>query len=164
MLRTLLNALSFNFSAEAVKLLLYYGVLAVIILAARIAMGALRRKTKSELRPEKIKKACIKAKNFAEEILASGEHKGSHALLGATKLAALSKYIANAAWYGFQFVSAKKDIVIEGIANELDGLATEINNEAADGYVPAGEYEKDVQKAIDGLSAVIAKLDGIIQK
>ena len=164
MWNVLLNAFSFDFSADTIKLLLYYGVIIVVIVAALIVMGLLRRKTKSELRPEKVKKACLKAKKYAEGILASGEHKGSHALLGATKLAALSKHIANAAWYGFQIVGEKKDIVIEGIANELDGLATEISNESADGYVPAEAYEKDVQKALDALNGIIAKLDGIIEK
>lgn len=164
MLQTLLNAVSFEFTAETVKLLLYYGIMVLIIVAALIIMGVLRRKTKSELRPEKIKKACLKAKKYAEDILASGEHKGTHALLGATKLANLSKHVANAAWYGFQLVGAKKDIVIEGIANELDALATEMSNEAADGYVPAAAYESDVKKAISSLDAVIVKLDVIIKK
>lgn len=164
MLQTLLNAFSFNFSAEMIKLLLYYGIIALVIAVTLIVMGVLRRKTKSELKPEKIKKACLKAKKYAEDILASGEHKGTHALLGATKLSNLSKHIANAAWYGFQIVSEKKDIVIEGIANELDALATELANESADGYVPANQYEKDVQKAIDGLNSTLVKLDALIKK
>ena len=164
MLQTLLNAFSFNFSAEMIKLLLYYGIIALVIAVTLIVMGVLRRKTKSELKPEKIKKACLKAKKYAEDILASGEHKSTHALLGATKLSNLSKHIANAAWYGFQIVSEKKDIVIEGIANELDALATELANESADGYVPANQYEKDVQKAIDGLNSTLVKLDALIKK
>ena len=85
-------------------------------------------------------------------------------LLGATKLAVLSKHVANAAWYGFQIVSSKKDIVIEGIANALDGVATMLHNEAEDGYVPADEYESVVKKAISVLDENIAKLDGIIGK
>jgi hypothetical protein len=164
MLRTLLNTASFSLDGETIKLLLYYGIILAVILATLIVMGILRRKTKSELCPEKVKKACSKAVKYADGILASGEHKGTHALLGATKLATLSKHIANAAWYGFQIVGEKKDIVIESIANELDALATEISNEAADGYVPASSYEKYVQTAIDKLNAVIAKLDVIIKK
>lgn len=164
MFQTLLNAAFFEFDGETIKLLLYYGSIALVIMTALIIMGVLRRKTKSELRPEKIKKACLKAKKYAEDILASGEHKGTHALLGATKLATLSKYIANAAWYGFQIVSEKKDILIEGIAKELDGLATDMSNEAADGYVPADAYESDVRKAISALDAIVAKLDVIIKK
>ena len=164
MLQIILNAFSFDFSAETIKLLLYYGIIGVVIALTLIAMGVLRRKTKSELKPEKVKKACLKAKKYAEDILASGEHKSTHALLGATKLSALSKHIANAAWYGFQIVSEKKDIIIEGIANELDVLATELSNEAADGYVPADVYAKDVKRAIDALDSVIAKLDVIIKK
>ena len=164
MLRILLNAFPFDFSAETIKLLLYYGIIALVIIATLIVMGILRRKTKNELRPEKIKKACLKAKKYAEEVLASGEHKGTHALLGATKLATLSKHVANAAWYGFQIVGEKKDIVIEGIANELDVLATELANESADGYVPAADYEKDVKKAMEVLDAVVVKLDVLMKK
>lgn len=151
-------------NGDVVKLILYYGIILAVIVATLIVMGILRRRTKNQLHPEKIKKACVKAKKYAEGILASGEHKGSHALLGATKLSTLSKHIANAAWYGFQIVGEKKDIVIEGIANELDSLATDMSNEAADGYVPADVYENDVNKAISTLDAIIAKLDGIIKK
>lgn len=165
MLFNLLNTAAFDWtSGETIKLLLYYGIIFVVILAALIAMAVLRRKTKSELHPEKIKKACLFAKKYAEDMLDLGEHKGTRALLGATKLATLSKHIANAAWYGFQIVSEKKDIVIEGIANELDAIATALNNEAADGYVSAEVYEADVKKAIEGLSGVVAKLDAMIKK
>ncbi len=149
---------------ELVKLAIYYGIIALVIVVTLIVMGILRRRTKNQLRPERIKKACLKAKKYAEDILASGEHKGSHALLGAGKLSNLSKHIANAAWFGFQIVGEKKDIVIEGISNELDALSTDMSNEAADGYVPSDVYENDVKKAISALDAIIAKLDVIIQK
>lgn len=166
MLYCLLSETSLNTADESgvIKLILYYGIIVAVIVVTLIVMGILRRKTKNELRPERIKKACVKAKKYAVDILASGEHKGTHALLGATKLSNLAKHVANASWYAFQFVNAKKDIVVEGIANELDTLATALNNEAVDGYVPAATYEAQVQKAIDGLDAVIAKLDVIIKK
>ena len=159
MLNFCLNAV--GFSGEELKLILYYGIILAVIAVTVLLMGVFRRKTKSELRPEKMKKACVKAKKYAEEILASGED-GARVLLGATKLAVLSKHVANAAWYGFQIVSSKKDIVIEGIANALDGVATMLHNEAEDGYVPADEYESVVKKAISVLDENIAKLDGII--
>ena len=161
MLNFCLNAV--GFSGEELKLILYYGIILAVIAVTVLLMGVFRRKTKSELRPEKMKKACVKAKKYAEEILASGED-GARVLLGATKLAVLSKHVANAAWYGFQIVSSKKDIVIEGIANALDGVATMLHNEAEDGYVPADEYESVVKKAISVLDENIAKLDGIIGK
>ena len=157
-----LNA--FALDSENLKLILYYAIIFAVIVITVILMGVFRRKTKSELRPEKIKKACLKAKKFAQDIIASGEHKSTHTLLGATKLANLGKHVANAAWYGFQIVSAKKDIVIEGIANSLDTLATELNNESSDGYVPAAAYEKCVTNAISVLDENIAKIDAIIKK
>ena len=161
MLNFCLNAV--GFSGEELKLILYYGIILAVIAVTVLLMGVFRRKTKSELRPEKMKKACVKAKKYAEEILAPGED-GARVLLGATKLAVLSKHVANAAWYGFQIVSSKKDIVIEGIANALDGVATMLHNEAEDGYVPADEYESVVKKAISVLDENITKLDGIIGK
>ena len=161
MLNFCLNAV--GFSGEELKLILYYGIILAVIAVTVLLMGVFRRKTKSELRPEKMKKACVKAKKYAEEILASGED-GARVLLGATKLAVLSKHVANAAWYGFQIVGEKKDIVIEGIANSLDGTATMLHNEAEDGYVPADEYESVVKKAISVLDENITKLDGIIGK
>ena len=161
MLNFCLNAV--GFSGEELKLILYYGTILAVIAVTMVLMGVFRRKTKSELRPEKMKKACVKAKKYAEEILTSGEN-GARVLLGATKLAMLSKHVANAAWYGFQIVSSKKDIVIEGIANALDGVATMLHNEAEDGYVPTDVYESVVKKAIAVLDENIAKLDGIIGK
>ena len=161
MLNFCLNAV--GFSGEELKLILYYGTILAVIAVTMVLMGVFRRKTKSELRPEKMKKACVKAKKYAEEILASGED-GARVLLGATKLAVLSKHVANAAWYGFQIVSSKKDIVIEGIANALDGVATMLQNEAEDGYVPADEYKSAIKKAIAVLDENIAKLNGIIGK
>ena len=161
MLNFCLNAV--GFSGEELKLILYYGTILAVLAVTMVLMGVFRRKTKSELRPEKMKKACVKAKKYAEEILTSGEN-GARVLLGATKLAMLSKHVANAAWYGFQIVSSKKDIVIEGIANALDGVATMLHNEAEDGYVPTDVYESVVKKAIAVLDENIAKLDGIIGK
>ena len=51
---------------ELVKLAIYYGIIAVVIIVTIIIMGVLRRRTKSQLRPEKIKKACLKAKKYAK--------------------------------------------------------------------------------------------------
>ena len=164
MLNILLDMPTSFWTDEVIKLVIYYAVIFLIILLTLILMGVFRRKTKREMHPEKIKKACIKAKKYAENVLGLGEHKGTQALLGASKLATLAGHIANAAWYGFQIVGEKKDIVIEGIANELDVLSTDMSNEAADGYVPADVYEKDIQKAIERLNAIIQKLDGLLKK
>ena len=81
----------------------------------------------------KISQSRLKAKKYAEEILDDGRHKGAHMLLGSTKLAHLSGYIADAAWYAFQIVNAKKDIVFEGIANALDVLASDISTASENG-------------------------------
>ena len=76
----------------------------------------------------------------------------------------MSAYIADAAWYAFQIVNAKKDIVFEGIANGLDALSSELATEAENGYVPANEYEAHVEKAIAELQSTVEKLDTIIVK
>ena len=151
-------------SSEAIRLLLEYGLCLIIIVSALIAIGFVKRKTKKEMRAETVKKSCLKAVKYAEEILNDGEHKSTHMLLGSTKLAHLSAYIADAAWYAFQIVNAKKDIVFEGIANGLDALSSELATEAENGYVPANEYEAHVEKAIAELQSTVEKLDTIIVK
>lgn len=151
-------------SSEGIRLCLEYGLCLLIIVVALIAIGFLKRKTKKEMRAETVKASCLKAIKYAQSVLDDGEHKGTHMLLGSTKLAHLSAYIADAAWYAFQIVQAKKDIVFEGIASGLDTLASELATESENGYIPANEYEAWVKKAIAELQAAVAKLDTIIVK
>ena len=124
-------------SSEGIRLCLEYGLCLLIIVAALIAIGFLKRKTKKEMRAETVKKSCLKAIRYAETMLGDGGHKSTHMLLGSTKLAHLSAHIADAAWYAFQIVHAKKDIVFEGIANGLDVLSSDLATESENGYVPA---------------------------
>ena len=151
-------------SSEGIRLCLEYGLCLIIIIVALIVIGFLKRKTKKEMRAETVKKSCLKAIHYAEAMLGDGERKGTHMLLGSTKLAHLSSYIADAAWYAFQIVHAKKDIVFEGIANGLDILSSDLAIEAENGYIPANEYEAWVKKAIAELQSTVAKLDTIIVK
>ena len=71
-------------SAADAKLILSYGICLVIILLALIVMAALKRNTQKEMRPESVKKSCLKAKKYAEGLLE--QNKGEQLLLGATKL------------------------------------------------------------------------------
>ena len=160
----MLNALLNVITPEIAQLCLYYGGCLLIIVIGLIVIGCLKRKTKKELRAVTVKNSCLKAKAYAEEILHSGEHTGAHMLLGSTKLASLSNKISDAAWYAFQIVQAKKDLFFEGIANDLDGLATELANESSDGYIPANVYEGYINKAIVVLDAVVKKLDDLTEK
>lgn len=149
---------------EVAKLCLYYGGCLAAVVVALVVIGCIKRKTKKEMRAETVKNSCIKAKEYAEEVLNSGENKGTHILLGSTKLAYLSNKIADAAWYAFQIAQVKKDILFEGIANGLDALSSELFIESEDGYIPAETYRDYIQKAIDGLNAAIVKLDALITK
>ena len=115
------------------------------------------------MRAEKVKKSCINAKTYAEKILDSGDNKGAHMLFGSANLLNLANLVAEAAWYAFQIVEVKKDIVMEGIANTLDGLATQVSKESEGGYIPAEEYESDVKAVIEGLDTIIVKLDTMIK-
>ena len=68
MLNILLDMPTSFWTDEVIKLVIYYGVIFLIILLTLILMGVFRRKTKREMHPEKIKKACIKAKKYAEYV------------------------------------------------------------------------------------------------
>lgn len=150
-------------AAKTAKLLLAYGAYAAVILVALLLIGTSRRKTKKEMRPQTVKSRCVKAKKYAEKILSS-PYNGANTLLGASKLLRLNGYVSDAAWLAFQIVGAKKDIIFEGIANALDGLATRLVKESSDGYVPAEEFEADVKNAIESLDSTIEKLDAIIKR
>ena len=96
-------------------------------------------------------------------MLAAKEKKEGHIILASPKLSRLSSQVANAAWYAFQIVDAKKDIVFEGIANEIDKLATELSTESEDGYIPVEEYKEYLEKTVTGLESIVEKIDRIIK-
>ena len=155
----MLNLLALNINSEGIKLCLYYGACFLVILLALIIMGFLKRKTKKEMRADKVKNCCIDAKEYAQELLHTDGHKGKHLLLGATKLLRLQDRITDAAWYAFQIATNKKDILFEGIANQLDALANTVSNAAADGYVSLSDYEMCIRKTLETLDAVIEQLN-----
>lgn len=150
-------------SPEAIRLWLYYGVCFALIFVAFTAIGIHKRHTKKELRAERVRRSCIKAKRIAAKMLAVQEKKEGHIILASPKLSRLSGQVANAAWYAFQIVDAKKDIVFEGVANEIDKLATELSTESEDGYIPVEEYKAYLKKTVTGLETVVEKIDRIIK-
>ncbi|MBQ8429456.1 MAG: hypothetical protein IJX30_05120 [Clostridia bacterium] len=147
---TYLLLVSDNFAKNC----LYYGACIAIIIAALIIMGAMKSKTKKEMRPASVKKACVKAKVCAEKILAEKSVK----MLAGTKLLRLNKYVANAFWLAFQIAENRKDIVFEGIAGTLDGLSSTLVKESNNGYLSQEEFETCVRGAIETLNVVIEKI------
>ncbi len=156
----MMNVLLLGLSADAAKLVLAYGVCTAIILAALIVMGLMKRQTKRQMRPVSVKKACIRAKKFAEESLEQNEN--TKKFLAAPRLHRLSVLVSDAAWLAFQIVENKRDILFDGIANGLDGLATSLATESEQGYLPEEEYEQGVKAAIASLDSTIAKLDKML--
>lgn len=156
----MMNAYLLALSDNTAKLLLAYGVCAGIILCALIVMACLKRHTKRQMRPVSVKKACVKAKKYAEVALAQGD--AAQRLLGATKLHRLSVMVSHAAWLSYQIVENKRDILFDGIAGGLDGLATSLAKDSEQGYLPDEEYEGSLKSAIESLSSTIVKLDKMI--
>ena len=156
----MINGLLLGLSAKGAKLLLAYGTCAVIILVALIVMGFMKRNTKRQMRPESVKKACLKAKQYAEKALV--QNSGAQKFLGATKLHKLSVLVAEAAWLSYQILENKKDILFDGIASNLDDLATVLSKESEQGYLPEEEYEKSIKDVITSLDDTIKHLDKII--
>lgn len=144
-------------SANAAKNCLYYGSCALIIIVALIVMGIMKSKTKKEMRPITVKKACQKAKDYAEKILSEKSVK----MLAGTKLLRLNKYVAHAFWLAFQIADTKKDIVFEGIAGSLDKLSSALVKESNNGYISEEEFETCVQGAVGVLESAIEKIDGL---
>lgn len=157
----MIGGMLLGISAEAAKLVLAYGVCAAIILAALILMGCMKRRTERQMRPASVKKACVKAKKFAEKSLQ--QHEKAKRLLGAPRLYRLSALVADAVWLAFQIAENKRDILFDGIANGLDGLATSLATESEQGYLSTEEYETSIQAAIERLDTTIAKLEKMIE-
>lgn len=156
----MMNLLSFtNPSPEAIRLCIFYGICVGIIIVALAAIAVFKRRTKSQLRPVTVKKACLRAKRFAQKLVIEQKKHNKKSVLVSTKLNSLSGYVAEAAWYGFQIVDAKKDIVFEGIANEIDALATDVSKTAELGYIPAEEYLECINKTLAGLDDALAKIE-----
>ena len=145
-------------STRTADALLHYGVCVLVILIALIVMGIMKNKTKKELRPDTVKKSCVKAKVVAEKVLAD---KKNLKVLAGTRLLKLNKYVANAFWYAFQIADTKKDLVFEGLASKLDALSSELVKEANNGYITEEEYEMHVKKAIEVLDSVIVKINSL---
>lgn len=155
-----MNLLSFtNPSPEAIRLCIFYGICVGIIIVALAAIAVFKRRTKSQLRPVTVKKACLRAKRFAQKLVIEQKKHNKKSVLVSTKLNSLSGYVAEAAWYGFQIVDAKKDIVFEGIANGIDALATDVSKTAELGYIPAEEYLECINKTLVGLDDALAKIE-----
>ena len=150
-------------STEGLFLCLEYGACLLIILAALLGIGFLKRKTKREMRAETVRKSCLKAKKYAEDIL-DDKHKGAYTLLSSAKLSHLSGLVTDAAWYAFQIVTKKKDIIFDGIAGSLDKLASDISAQSEDGYIPAADYEACVKHAVQELNLVLEKLNLLVKK
>ena len=148
-------------TSEVVKLCLYYGTCLLIVFITLLMIGILKRRTKKEMRADRVLKSCQDAKQYAEALLQTGGKKSAQLLFASTKLMHLESEVLDAAWYAFQIVYAKKDIFFEGIANQLDSIANDIAEAATDGYIPMEEYEKCVQKAVENLQNVVEKLEGL---
>lgn len=156
----MLNLLSItNPSPEAIRLCLYYGICLLVIILALSVIAIFKRRTKGQLRAATVRKACLKAKRVAQKLIIEQKKHNKKSVLVSTKLNSLSGYVADAAWYGFQIVDAKKDIVFEGIANGIDALATEVSKTAELGYLPAKEYLDCINKTIAGLDDALAKIE-----
>ncbi len=151
----------FLVAVSTLKLLLYYGVCFGTIFLVMIIIAIMKHKTKREMRAETIKKSCAKAKKYAQKLL---DDKERIKLLGTTKLLKLTGFVEESAWLAFQAFEGKKDIVFEGLAGKLDGLANTLTEAASGGYIGTEDYEEQLRGTIDTLNTVIAKLDELIKK
>lgn len=146
-------------AAETISTLLEYAVYSVVIIVGLILLAATRRRTKKEVTPAWVKNRLERAKKYANELLSSENKSSVHVWLGSTKLMKLNDKLTDAAWAAYQLVEVKKDIVFEGIAQDLDKLADGLSQETQNGYVSAADFKKDVQKIVDGLDSAIEKIE-----
>ncbi len=144
---------------EVGEIFLYYGCCLAILLFVSVCIVLLKLKTKKEMRIPAVRKSCVKAKNYAEKLLAEEQKKAG--FLGSMRLMKLDSRVKQAAWLAFQIFEGKRDIVFKDIANTLDTLATTLADELSIIYVSGEDYQTSVQNAVEILEEMIAKLDFI---
>lgn len=149
-------------TGETIQLLLQYGVYALVIIVALIVIGIVKRNVKEQMKPESVKKACQKAKSYADGLIKESETKAPSAVMAATRLNKLRTLVEEAAWLGYQIVENKKDIVMEGVAGALDKSASSLNKTAEDGYVKSELYASVLKDTIACIDGAITKLEKLI--
>lgn len=141
------------------ELFLYYGVCVAIVFFVAVCIILLKLKTKREMRISTVRKHCVKARDYAESLLAEEKKKAGFA--GSVRLMKLDSQIKEAAWLAFQIFEEKRDIAFKDITNMLDTLASTLAEEFSIVYVSGEDYQTDIQNAQEVLESVIVKLDFI---
>ena len=136
--------------------LIKYGVCIAVIAIGLICIGLLRRKDRKILTEKSLLNACRKAQELAEKLL---NKKNEKLLTPSGKLMKLSSVISDAEWIAVRLVEEKKDISIEGIANDLDGIANEVSFVAKDSFVKAEEYKNCVLNALARLNGTLEQIE-----
>ncbi len=136
--------------------LIKYGICFAVIVVGLIFIALLRRKDRKILTEKALYNGCLKARELAEKLL---DKKTEKLLTPSGRLMKLSSAVSDVEWIAVRLVEEKKDISIEGIANELDGIANEVSFTAKDSFVRADEYEKCVRAALTRLNATLEKIE-----
>ena len=129
--------------------LIKYGVCIAVIAIGLICIGLLRRKDRKILTEKSLLNACRKAQELAEKLL---NKKNEKLLTPSGKLMKLSSVISDAEWIAVRLVEEKKDISIEGIANEVSFVAK-------DSFVKAEEYKNCVLNALARLNGTLEQIE-----
>ena len=139
--------------------LIAYAFYAIVIFVGLALIGVFKKREKRLLTAETVKKRCGAAAKFATQLI---EHKAGVLMLPTARLARLSSMISDAEWLALRLVEEKKDIVFDGIAKDLDSLATEVSNKSAEPFISAKELTDCLEKARKKLNATVNKLETLI--
>lgn len=139
---------------------LTYGILALVIIVSLIVLSIVKRAIHKEASLKKVKAKGEKAKSYAEKLLEKVTK--ADLFVAATQLARLSSLVSEMEWNLACIVEDKKDVVLEGLATRLDGIATALSLKSEEAIYSEEEYADCIQSALEGVSSVLETVTAIL--
>lgn len=146
----------------AISLFVRYAWYLTIILIGLFLLALMKRKSRKELTPETVRQNCIALKKRLESAI-SEETKSGKGKLGQAKMIKLRSTAEEAMWSALRLVNEGKELVFDGVAEKLDGVADILSDAAENMFAEGAETEKAIREALDSVNGIIVRLDEIIQ-
>lgn len=129
-----------------------YCALLLIIFVSLILIGIVRKYFKKEATTKKIKIKCEKARNYANSI--KDKCSKQELLIATAKLNKLTSLISNATWVATRTAEDKKDVILDGVASNLDALATYIGTYTEETFYTKKDYQEKIHHVIKTLDSI----------
>ncbi len=145
----------------AVQLAIQYGWYLIVIIAGLLLLAFVRKKSKKTLTPEAVRQNCAALKKRLEDML-SEERKSKNGIFNQAKMMKLCSSAEEAMWSASRLVDERKDLVFDGVAGNLDGVANLLSEASANTFAENAETAAHVREALEQVERIIVQIDEII--